>query len=184
MIELYYNAYSVAYFVVSQEMGSKTQMAFLEHLYEDEKEYLLPYYKWDKKAFFSDVLYFEDYLIDREKLDREFPVIKKDIRASGRQFDIEEKMSEYPDIDLFFMIMRPRLLYANEHGYIRMKLRTLLKHYGYKRRSAAITKHVQDCLSFYRIKSYLRGGQECDVKEISLDDMITFRIISSIPMKI
>ena len=40
MTELYYNAYSVAYFVVSQEMGSKTQMAFLENLYEDEKEFI------------------------------------------------------------------------------------------------------------------------------------------------
>ena len=103
-------------------------------------------------------------------------MVKKDIKASGRRFDIEEKMSEYPEIDLFFMIMRLRLLYVSGQGYTRMKLRTLLKHYGYKRRSAAITKHVQDCLSFYRIKSYLRGGQECDVKEISLDDMITFRI--------
>ena len=180
MTELYYNAYSVAYFVVSQEMGSKTQMAFLENLYEDEKGFILPYYKWNKKAFFSDVLYFEDYLIDREKLDKEFPVIKKDITASGRQFDIAEKMSDYPDINLFFMIMRLRLLYVSDQGYTRMKLRTLLKHYGYKRRSVAITKHIQDCLSFYRIKSYLRGGQECDVKEISLDDMITFRIIQGL----
>ena len=177
MTELYYNAYSVAYFVVSQEMGSKTQMAFLENLHEDEKEFILPYYKGNKRAFISDVLYFEDYLIDREKLDKEFPVIKKDITASGRQFDIAEKMSDYPDIDLFFMIMRLRLLYANEHGYIRMKLRTLLKHYGYKRRSTAITKHMQDCLRFYHIRSYLRGGQECDVKDIALDDMITFRLM-------
>ena len=121
MTELYYNAYSVAYFVVSQEMGSKTQMTFLENLYEDEKEFILPYYKWNKKAFFSDVLYFEDYLIDREKLDKEFPVIKKDITASGRQFDIAEKMSDYPDIDLFFydneaeaVICKRPGLYANE----------------------------------------------------------------------
>ena len=149
MTELYYNAYSVAYFVVSQEMGSKIQMTFLENLYEDEKEFILPYYKRNKKAFFSDVLYFEDYLIDREKLDKEFPVIKKDITASGRQFDITEKMSDYPDIDLFFMIMRLRLLYVSGQGYTRMKLKTLLKHYGYKRRSAAITKQIQDCLSFY-----------------------------------
>ena len=107
-------------------------------------------------------------------------MIKKDITASGRQFVIAEKMSDYPDIDLFFMIMRLRLLYVSGQGYTRMKLRTLLKHYGYKRRSAAITKHIQDCLSFYRIKSCLRGGQECDVKEISLDDMITFQIIQGL----
>ena len=59
-------------------------------------------------------------------------MIKKDITASGRQFDVAEKMSDYPDIDLFFMIMRLRLLYVSGQGYTRMKLRTLLKHYGYK----------------------------------------------------
>ena len=57
-------------------------------------------------------------------------MIKKDITASGRQFDVAEKMSDYPDIDLFFMIMRLRLLYVSGQGYTRMKLRTLLKHYG------------------------------------------------------
>lgn len=30
-------------------------------------------------------------------------MIKKDITASGRQFVIAEKMSDYSDIDLFFM---------------------------------------------------------------------------------
>ncbi len=177
MRELYYTAYSVAYFIVSQEMGSKTQMVFLERLYENEKEFLLPCYKWSKKNFFSDVLYWTDYLVDRVKLDKEFPIIKKDTKASGRSFDIEEKMSVYSDINLFFMIMRLRLLYVNNRGYFCMKLRTLLKHYGYKRRSAAITKHIQDCLMFYHIKACLRGGQECDVKDIALDDMITFRLM-------
>ena len=54
MIELYYNSYSVAYFVVSQEMGTKTQMEFLESLYEQEYEFLHPVYKGDKKAFIGD----------------------------------------------------------------------------------------------------------------------------------
>ena len=107
-------------------------------------------------------------------------MIKKDITASGRQFVIAEKMSDYPDIDLFFYGLR--LLYVSGQGYTRMKLRTLLKHYGYKRRSAAITKHIQDCLTFYHIQTCLRGGQECDVKEISLDDMIIFRIMMRLPM--
>ena len=48
-------------------------------------------------------------------------MIKKDITASGRQFVIAEKMSDYPDIDLFFydneaeaVICKRPGLYANE----------------------------------------------------------------------
>ena len=57
----------------------------------------------------------------------------------------------------------------------------ILKYYDYKRRSTAIPKHIQDCLRFYHIQTCLRGDQECDVKEINLDDMITFRIMMGKP---
>ncbi len=176
MMELYYDSYSVAYFVVSQEMGSKTQMEFLEDLYQHEYAYLHPVYKEDKKDFVSDVLYWTDYLIDKDKLDKEFPVVEKDFKATGRQFIRENLMSDYPEFDLFFMIMRLRILYTGEKDYIRMKLRTLLRHYGYKRRSDAIVTHMERCMFFYHIQPYLRGYEQCEITDIGLDDMITFRV--------
>ena len=177
MIELYYDSYSVAYFIVSQEMGSRKQMEFLEDLYQRDYEYLHPVYKNNKKDFVSDVLYWTDYLIDKDKLDKEFPVVEKDFKATGRQFIRESLMSDYPEFDLFFMIMRLRILYNGGKDYTRMKLRTLLKQYGYKRRSEAIVAHMQRCMVFYHIQTYLRGEQECDIKYIKLDDMITFRVL-------
>lgn len=175
MIELYYDSYSVAYFIVSQEMGSRKQMGFLDELYQHEYSFLHPAYKENKKNFISDVLYWTDYLIDKEKLDKEFPVVEKDFKAAGREFVSENLMSDYPEFDLFFMIMRLRILYAGNKDYIRMKLRTLLKHYGYKRRSDAIVAHMQNCMVFYHIQPYLRDYEQCDIDKINLDDMITFR---------
>ena len=176
MIELYYDSYSIAYFVVSQEMGSKAQMAFLETIYSKEFEYIHPSYKGKKKSFILDVMYWIDYLIDKDQLDREFPVVEKDFKAAGRKFVREEMMSDYPEFDLFFMVLRLRILFGDGQTYVRMKLRTLLKHYGYKRRSDAITSHIRDCMLFYHIQPYLKGEKECDIKEIKLDDMITFRV--------
>lgn len=177
MIELCYDSYSVAYFTVSQEMNSNEQLSFLDSLYNREHEFLHPVYKGNKRQFVSDVLYWTYYLLDKEKLDAEFPAIKKDFQASGREFVGESLMSDYPEFDLFFMIMRLRILFVTEQKYVRMKLRTLLKNYGYKRRSDAITAHIRDCLMFYHIQPYLRNGEECNIRDISLDDMITFRII-------
>lgn len=176
MIELYYDAYSVACFAVSYEMGSRTQMEFFENLYEREYEYLHPAYKGNKRRFIADVLYWTDYLVDKEKLDREFPVVERDFHAAGREFVRENLISEYPEFDLFFMFLRLRILYIEKQKYVRMKLRTLLRSYGYKRRSAAITLHIRDCMMFYHIRSYLRNWEECDLKYVELDDMITFRI--------
>ena len=177
MIELYYDSYSVAYFVVSQEMGTKAQMEFLDTLYEQEYAFLHPVYKGNKKDFISDVLYWTDYLVDKEKLDKEYPVVEKDFKATGRQFIRKNLLSDYPEFDLYFMLLRLRILYLDEKNYVRMKLRTLLKHYGYKRRSDSITSHIRDCLMFYHIQPYLKGEEECDIREIDLDDMITFRVM-------
>lgn len=175
MIELFYDSYSVAYFIVSQEMGTKTMMEFLETLYFEEYAYLHPDYKGYKRDFISDVLYWTDYLIDKDKLDKEFPAIERDFKATGRKFVRENLMSDYPEFDLFFMIMRLRILYVADQGYIRMKLRTLLRHYGYKRRSKEIVNHLNRCMMFYHIQPYLRDYEQCDVGKVDIDDMITFR---------
>lgn len=176
MIQLCYDAYSIAYFAVSYEMGSRTMMDFLEDLFVREQSFLHPSYKGNKKRFLSDVLYWTDYLIDQEQLNREFPVIEKDFEASGMQFDWGHYTAEYRGIDLYFMIMRLRILYLGTQEYVRIKLRTLLKHYGYRRRSQAIVAHMQTCLDFYHIQPHLKGGRRCDISEIKLDDMITFRL--------
>jgi hypothetical protein len=118
-----------------------------------------------------------EYLIDKETLDAEFPAVRKDFKATGRDFVEEAVMSDYPDLDLFFMFLRLRIKYANSQDYIRMKLRTLLSHYGYKRRSQALVEHIRDCMMFYHVQSYLRGDVLCDIREIELDDMITFRVL-------
>ncbi len=177
MIELYYDSYSVAYFLVSQEIGSRSQMELLEKIFDEEYAFIYPVYADNKKEFFSDVLYWTDYLVDKKKLDKEFPAIEKDFKAAGRKFVKEDYASDYPEFDLFFMIMRLRILYTGNKDYVRMKLRTLLRHYGYKRRNAAINGHIRDCMMFYHIQPYLKNEHECFISEIGLDDMITFRVM-------
>lgn len=177
MMELYYDAYSLAYFIVSQEMGSRTQMEFLDKIYETEKEFLHPDYRGCRKEFLSDVLYWSDYLVDKENLDAEFPEIEKDFQSTGRELDRMSMMSDYPEFDLFFMILRLRIKYTGNQGYVRMKLKTLLRNYGYKRRSRQLMNHIRDCMMFYHIQSYLRNGEKCDIGMINVNDMIVFRVI-------
>ena len=173
---LYYDAYSLALFVVSHEMGSRRVMDFLGKVYAEEKGFLHPYYLQDKKMYLSDTLYWMEYLIDKDTLDAEFPVVEKDFKATGKTFVRESVMSDYPDIDLFFMFMRLRILYVDTQNYERMKLRTLLRNYGYKRRSPAIVAHINKCLIFYHIQPYLRDYEQCEIEKVDIDDMITFRV--------
>ena len=58
-----------------------------------------------------------------------------------------------------------------------MKLRTLLNKLGYKKRSAMIINYIIDCLLFYHISVSLKSNVKCDIEQVNLDKLLTFRII-------
>lgn len=46
---------------------------------------------------------------------------------------------------------------------------------SYQRRSPKLLAYIEKCLLFFHLEPYLRG-LPCKMDEITLDDMITFRI--------
>ena len=88
----------------------------------------------------------------------------------------ELSIVRYVALSIHFAI-NTLLRFTGIQNYVRKKMRTVLKAYGYKRRTAALMSHMRDCMMFYHIQTYLSGERECDIREISLDDMITFRVI-------
>ena len=93
----------------------------------------------------------------------------------GRDLDKTQYVSETMDLDLFFKSMRIRILFIGQKNYARIKLRTMLKAYGYKRRSDRLLAYIDRCMMFFHLVPYLHG-EPCKVAEVSVDDMITFRI--------
>lgn len=178
MIEFCYDPVGIAYFIDSHNLGARSQMDLLERIYSKDAAFLRPDYRDDKKRLFSDTLYWVNYLVDKVTLDAEYPAIEKDFRQMGREISREGfLLSDYANVDLFFMSMRLQIRFTGIQNYVRKKMRTVLKSYGYKRRTAALMEHMRDCMMFYHIQTYLSGEQECDIREINLDDMITFRLI-------
>ena len=131
-------------------MGTKTASIMLEKIWKEDNQYLSPYYRTNLRQLYLDVHYWTDYLCDKPEIDKEFPAIQKDFHSFGK--DVEE-------------------------DYVRMKLRTLLKAYGYKRRTQELLKYLRECMMFYHMQTYLRGKEECDIGEIGLDEMITIRVL-------
>ena len=177
MEELYYDEFCLAYIMVNHDLGAKSVMELLERVYAEDSQFIHPSYREKKREFLSNVLYWVDYLVDKANLDMEFAGLEKDFRSMGKELVWENFMFHYTNLDLFFMEMRLKIRFLGSQNYVRMKLRTLLKNYGYQRRSAAFMDHIRDCMFFYHIQPYLRGGQECDIRQIGLDDMVVFRVI-------
>ena len=173
-----YDALSIAYYIDSQDMGAKQQAAFLQRFYQEEQDCLIESYRNNQRQFILDVSYWGDYLIDKVTFDKEYPAIKKDLQQLGMSFQVFDYEDEYADIDFYFMQLRLRIRYELTQGYTRIKLRTLLRHYGYKRRSQKIMLHISKCLNHFQLLP-TQKGMICDIWDLPLDEMITLRIKSA-----
>lgn len=177
MIELYYDSFDFACIIHSLDIGTKTASIMLEKIWKEDNQYLSPYYRTNLRQLYLDVHYWTDYLCDKPEIDKEFPTIQKDFHSFGKDVEEEAFITDYFDIDLFFKMKRVQILYLDGQDYVRMKLRTLLKAYGYKRRTQELLKYLRECMMFYHMQTYLRGKEECDIGEIGLDEMITIRVL-------
>lgn len=177
LLNLYYDSFDLACIINSQDIGTRTASIMLEKIWKQDNYYLIPYYRENLRELYLDVYYWTNYLCDKPVIDKEFPSIQKDFQALGKEVEEEAFVTDYFDIDLFFKMKRVQILYLDGQDYVRMKLRTLLRAYGYKRRSQTLLKYLHECMLFYHMQTYLQGKEKCDIGEIGLDEMIIIRVV-------
>lgn len=78
-------------------------------------------------------------------------------------------------LKLYFKNIYLHLNFNDDCKYRKIKLRSLLKMFGYKRRSDQLVKNIERTLDTLQIKTYLRGNEPCTIGSASLDDMIIFK---------
>lgn len=92
-----------------------------------------------------------------------------------REFQIEKSESHPDYFGAYFKYIKLKLLYSGK-GYHRIKLRTLLKDFGYKRRSAVLMESISRTMQALHLQAYLKQYEPCDLTEISIDQMVVIRI--------
>lgn len=177
MKELLYSALDLAAVISSMELGCREESRIIDLIWERERTFLDEGIRNDKRKFILDIHYWMHYFYEKPILDREFPAIQMDLCLDEHKLDITRYASDYSDLDLFFKSMRIRILYGGGNDYMRIKLRSLLRQYGYKRRSQRLLWHIKRCMIFYHLEANLRGGEVCDVETCDLDRMVTFRVV-------
>lgn len=185
MKELCYSALDVAAIVNSMQLGCREESRILDLIWDGEKAFLVSQYRTNQRKFILDTYHWMQYFYDKPTIDKEFPAIQKDLEkrsrdlesASNRILQVDQFTSDFSDLDLFFKSMRIRILYGNGNDYVRIKLRTLLKQYGYKRRSQLLLQQINRCMLFYHLETGVRGGISCSIEEVDLDQMLTFRVV-------
>ena len=174
---LYYTALDIAVIVSSMQLGCRDEIRILDLIWEGEKSFLDIPYRKNQLKFILDTYYWMQYFYNKTVIDKEFPAIQKDLAYSNRTLSTEQLTSDFSNLDLFFKSIRIRILYGNGNNYVRIKLRTLLKQYGYKRRSQLLLGHIKQCMLFYHLETALRGGAPCSIEDADLDQMLIFRVV-------
>ena len=174
---LYYSALDIAAIVSGMQLGCREESEMLDRIWSGEKNFLDIPYRENRKKFILDSYHWLQYFYDKPIIDKEFPAIQKDLEHSNRSLQADQLTSDFWDLDLFFKSIRIGILYGGGKDYIRIKLRTLLKQYGYKRRSPLLLQHINSCMSFYRLEAALRGGVPCSIEDADLDQMLIFRVM-------
>ena len=173
--ELYYTAQDIAIFISLLGLSCREESQLIATIWDGEQELLNPSLRKSKRQYILDVNYWLHYFIAKDEIDSEFPCIQQELSASGHDLDSERFTSDLWGFWLYFKFVRLRILYGGE-PYVRVKIRTLLAKYGYKRRSQQIVSGFEQCIDFYQLEASLRGGTPCVISDESLDSMIVFRV--------
>lgn len=76
----------------------------------------------------------------------------------------------------YFKLIWLQLTYSGIF-YRKIKLRNLLRDFGYKRRTVQLVNSINNALNALRLKTYQRDYEECDICNAGLDDMIIIRLM-------
>lgn len=176
MEELLYYPSDIAKIIRKRDMGARAIQEFISSVWENEKEFIPAEYRKNQRKFILDIMDQLNFLEDSDTYQREIPLVNRDLSDFGSRTMISED-KYFMKLDTFFKELRLRIVILNQQDYVRMKLRTMLREHGYMRRSPQLIKHLNKCLYFYHLETYTRGEVKCDVAEIGLDEMITFRVL-------
>ena len=168
----------LAEIIYDLDLSDQIANNLLVQIWETEKCFLFAEHQRNKKKFIRDVMDETNYLFHCVDIDAEANAVNRDLAAIGAD-ELEYDAEDFDYISKMFIEMRLKMLFIGNQDYIRMKFRTLLERYGYKRRTAALLTYMHKCLYFYHIETYLRDNTPCNIEDVKLDDMITFRVLEN-----
>ena len=165
----HYTPQQVAYFLYEENYDLIKLNQTITKIYREEYPFIKQKYQKNEDLFLEETLKYYSYFTHKEEY-------KKQIQKGT---DLKNHLNKYEEFinnfsPNFFLITRLMLL-SSKHKHRIIKLRTLLKKYGYKSRASHVILNFRDNIMFYHLKTYKKGEEE-DIFEFELDDMITFKL--------
>lgn len=177
MSKYLFTPFDIALFFKYSDFTLSDEKYIRDDIWENRYEILEPKYRNNKYKFIKQV---NNYIqmIDDNYVD-EFDAINRTLSDLGSDYEFGEYEEDENYIEAYFRLMKLKLSYLEGCDYIRLKLRTLLRNFGYKRRTEKLVLRINRSVKKLKLECSLRCREKCNIGEISLDDMIVIRLKSS-----
>lgn len=168
-----YTPYDVAIFLIISNFTQSDERAVLRDIWENDRDSISVKYRKDEVFFRRHVhLELSKYDGTLDELD-ELNLLMRD---TSHMLYIDGVLNEQGVVEEYFKIIKLELVYSKGKDYRKIKLRRLLKAFGYKRRSTKLVDGIRRTLDKLELKTYLRGYVPCDIAEIGIDDTVIIRV--------
>jgi len=165
-----YTPWDVAVYLSLENLSCRRQTEVIKDLFSNfNSDIVYPYrenYLLFKKSI-SDLLIV--YGLSNEEYS-EAELIMNEIGS----MDLYEPDNEYV-FGAYFRVIKLQLLYSRI-SYRKIKLKNLLRDFGYKRRTTELVASINNALHMLGLKTYLKDHEPCSIADVSIHDMIMIRL--------
>lgn len=173
MSKYLYTPYDIALFFKWADFTRSDEVSVRNCIWEDGN--IAAKYRFNMKLFIRDIERCLEQM-DNANYFNEAGSINNVLSDIGSNFTIENVIDEEATIDSFFRIIKLKISYCEGISYVRIKIRTLLREFNYKRRHPVFVEKLKKSMKALGLVTYLRGLELCDIGEVNIDDMIIIRL--------
>lgn len=168
-----YTPQDIAVFFLIADFTQTDERTILQDIWENDSQSVPAKYRRNLSLYRRHInLEFAKF----DGADDDFDELNILMSDTEHAFFLDGSINEQGIIESYFKIIKLSLTYVEGKDYRKIKLRRLLKRFGYKRRSAQLVEYIERTLRALGLETYLRGRVPCNTAEIDIDDMVMIRL--------
>ena len=150
---------------------SSEQNRIIEDFFQAHNSELASVYREDLSLLRKEI---NNIKICNTAIDDELDEVAVILNELKVKYKFAPQKEEYLFAD-YFKMLKLQLLYSGI-TYKKVKLRTILTKFGYKKRTEQVRKDLVNAIKKLGLHPYLSKMAECEITKIPLDSIISFRL--------
>lgn len=158
-------------YILLYDLRFSEQNRIIEDFFQAHNSELASVYREDLSLLRKEI---NNIKICNTAIDDELDEVAVILNELKVKYKFAPQKEEYLFAD-YFKMLKLQLLYSGI-TYKKVKLRTILTKFGYKKRTEQVRKDLVNAIKNLGLHPYLSKRAECEITKIPLDSIISFRL--------